>query len=64
MAIKNILRHYKKMKMIVEIIERGEWRKHPAIAKLTIEQVENMRATLNEFEEMGIKQALVKYSMD
>lgn len=52
------------MKNIIEIIETGQWAKHPQVARLTIEQVNNMRQTIIEFEELGINQALFKQTIN
>jgi len=54
MALSNITKHYQRMKKILGIIERGEWQKYPSIARMSIEQVENMRKTAEELEELGI----------
>lgn len=50
------------MKQIISIVEAGQWSKHPQIAKMTIEQIENMRQTILEFEELGIRKTLLKQS--
>lgn len=43
------------MKKILGIIERGEWGKYPAIARMSIAQIENMKKTIEEFEALGIQ---------
>ncbi len=53
MAFINLRKHYFKMKMILSIIEAGEWQKYPDVAKMTIEQIETMRKTVIEMEILG-----------
>jgi hypothetical protein len=47
------------MKDIISIIENGEWKKYPDIAKLSIEQIEIMKKTIIEMEYLGFKQLFI-----
>lgn len=55
MSVSNIRKHYQRMKKILNLIETGEWRKYPSVAKMSIEQIDNMRQTVKEFETLGIE---------
>ena len=46
------------MKKIMGVVERGEWRRYPTICKMTLEQIENMKKTILEFETLGIKEEI------
>ena len=58
MAISNLLKHYQRMKKILHIVETGRWKEYPSVAKMTIEQLENMRKTAEELEELGIHKVI------
>lgn len=47
------------MKNIISIIENGEWKKYPDVAKLSIEQIEIMKKTIIEMECLGFKQLFI-----
>lgn len=53
MPFVNLTNHYLKMKMIISIVEDGEWSKYPDVARLSIHQIETMRKTVNEMELLG-----------
>ena len=59
MAFFHLNNHYLKMKDIISIIENGEWKKYPDIAKLSIEQIEIMKKTIIEMECLGFKQLFI-----
>lgn len=54
------MKHYQRMKKILNLIETGEWRKYPSVARMSIGQIENMRKTVLEFEELGIREPVQK----
>lgn len=50
-----MLKYYVKLKEIMTIVEKGDWRNHKITANLTIEQVEKVKESITIFEGGNVK---------
>lgn len=64
MEITDMLKYYVKLKEIMTIVEKGDWRNHKITANLTIEQVEKVKESITIFEEWNVGFASIPHRVD